>query len=135
MECVVKMGKNVITLVILLIASDDIAIDLLRGILLDFLIGVRNRKIAKEIYRQQSIRDKILLSFIKQYLKEYISAFEFYHIVYMAELISLVPQYVVIIVFDSVKVIIALVIIKSILFILLRFQLDSFLKSKYCKGK
>ena len=87
------MSKAVVLYVVLLVLLDTIAISSLRRFLYDFLIGAGNRKTARKIYRQRSLKDRVFLGFIKSFLKSHRSVFDVYHWVYLVELVSLVPQY------------------------------------------
>lgn len=87
------MSKAVVLYVVLLVLLDTIAISSLRRFLYDFLIGAGNRKTARKIYRQRSLKDRVFLGFIKSFLKSHRSVFDVYHWIYLVELVSLVPQY------------------------------------------
>jgi len=87
------MSKAVVLYVVLLVLLDTIAISSLRRFLYDFLIGAGNRKTARKIYRQRSLKDRVFLGFIKSFLKSHRSVFDVYHWIYLMELVSLVPQY------------------------------------------
>lgn len=87
------MSKAVVLYVVLLVLLDTIAISSLRRFLYDFLIGAGNRKTARKIYRQRSLKDRVFLGFIKSFLKNHRSVFDVYHWIYLMELVSLVPQY------------------------------------------
>lgn len=87
------MSKAVVLYVVLLVLLDTIAISSLRRFLYDFLIGAGNRKTAGKIYRQRSLKDRVFLGFIKSFLKSHRSVFDVYHWIYLVELVSLVPQY------------------------------------------
>ncbi len=135
------MTKVVVLYVVLLALLDAIAISSLRSILNDFLIGARNRKSARKIYSQQSLQDRVLLGFIKSFLKSHILAFDVYHRVYLVEILSLVPQYVFLLAFymlygiQNKFLLFSLIAIKGLLNLILRFQVDSLMRSKYRNGK
>ena len=117
------MTKVVVSYVVLLALLDTIAISSLRRFLNDFLIGARNRKTAREIYSQQSLQDRVFLGFIKSFLKSHILAFDVYHWIYLVELLSL-------------KVLIfSLIALKGLLCLIIRFQVDSLMRSRYRNGK
>lgn len=65
------MTKVVVLYVVLLALLDTIAIRSLRRFLYDFLIGAGNRKTARDIYSQQSLKDRVFLGFIKSFLKSH----------------------------------------------------------------
>lgn len=91
------MGE-LIYLACAMILLDAITISDLRKFLLDFLRVKKSRKNAARIYSSQSFKEKIILSFIKNNLDKYISEFTLYHIIYIAVLYSLIPQYIIIII-------------------------------------
>lgn len=74
---------------------DAIIISDARHILLDFLIGQRNRKNANKIHAEQSFADKVKMGYIQPMLKKNASTFKKYHILYLSILYSLLPQYIV----------------------------------------
>ena len=75
-----------------LLLIDGIAIWDLRELLRDFLIGARNRKSMQKIHAQQSLWQRITLGYIFPYLKRYHRDFRFFRGLYLAELLSLLPQ-------------------------------------------
>ncbi len=75
-----------------LLLFDGIAIWDLRELLRDFLIGARNRKSMQKIHAQQSLWQRITLGYIFPYLKRYHRDFRFFRGLYLAELLSLLPQ-------------------------------------------
>lgn len=77
---------------------DFVTINDLRKFLLDFLRVKKSRHNANQVYATQSLRDKIMLSFIKAYLKKYIKEFTTFHRMYMVVIYTLIPQYVILIV-------------------------------------
>lgn len=135
------MTKVVVLYVVLLALLDTIAISSLRRFLNDFLIGARNRKTAREIYSQQSLQDRVFLGFIKSFLKSHILAFDVYHWIYLVELLSLVPQYVFLLAvymlygIQNKVLIFSLIAIKGLLCLIIRFQVDSLMRSRYRNGK
>ena len=84
----------IIILDVTMILMDRVLITDLRRLLLDFLIGARNRKSIRKIHKQQPLKERVTLSYIKSYLKEYQSDFKLYHTIYLIYLIFLVPQYI-----------------------------------------
>lgn len=135
------MSKAVVLYVVLLVLLDTIAIRSLRRFLYDFLIGAGNRKTARKIYRQRSLKDRVFLGFIKSFLKSHRSVFDVYHWIYLVELVSLVPQYATLLavyVLYGVQnniLIFSLIAVKGLLCLMVRFQVDSLMRSRYRNGK
>ena len=135
------MSKAVVLYVVLLVLLDTIAISSLRRFLYDFLIGAGNRKTARKIYRQRSLKDRVFLGFIKSFLKSHRSVFDVYHWIYLMELVSLVPQYAILLavyVLYGVQnniLIFSLIAVKGLLCLVIRFQVDSLMRSRYRIGK
>ena len=135
------MSKAVVLYVVLLALLDTIAISSLRRFLYDFLIGAGNRKTARKIYRQRSLKDRVFLGFIKSFLKSHRSVFDVYHWIYLMELVSLVPQYAILLtvyVLYGVQnniLIFSLIAVKALLCLMVRFQVDSLMRSRYRNGK
>lgn len=135
------MSKAVVLYVVLLVLLDTIAISSLRRFLYDFLIGAGNRKTARKIYRQRSLKDRVFLGFIKSFLKSHRSVFDVYHWIYLVELVSLVPQYAILLavyVLYGVQnniLIFSLIAVKGLLCLMVRFQVDSLMRSRYRNGK
>lgn len=135
------MSKAVVLYVVLLVLLDTIAISSLRRFLYDFLIGAGNRKTARKIYRQRSLKDRVFLGFIKSFLKSHRSVFDVYHWIYLMELVSLVPQYAILLavyVLYGVQnniLIFSLIAVKGLLCLMVRFQVDSLMRSRYRNGK
>ena len=125
----------------ILVLLDALAISSLRSLLLDFLIGARNQKSARKIYAQQSLKDRILMSFIKTFLKNHMSAFKVYNCIYLVELATLIPQYAILLIanmqygIQSLCLVFSLIGIKGLLNIFMRIQVDSLMRSKYRNGK
>lgn len=135
------MSKAVVLYVVLLVLLDTIAISSLRRFLYDFLIGAGNRKTARKIYRQRSLKNRVFLGFIKSFLKSHRSVFDVYHWIYLVELVSLVPQYAILLavyVLYGVQnniLIFSLIAVKGLLCLVIRFQVDSLMRSRYRNGK
>ena len=135
------MSKAVVLYVVLLVLLDTIAISSLRRFLYDFLIGAGNRKTARKIYRQRSLKDRVFPGFIKSFLKSHRSVFDVYHWIYLVELVSLVPQYAILLavyVLYGVQnniLIFSLIAVKGLLCLVIRFQVDSLMRSRYRNGK
>ena len=96
---VVDMEKLFILTYFLLVVLDKVVISDARRLLLDFLIGQRNRKNAKAIHAEQSFADRVKMGYILPMLKKYKEAFKKYHTLYLVILYSLIPQYVTVILF------------------------------------
>lgn len=135
------MTKVVVLYVVILALLDAVAISSLRRFLNDFLIGARNRKSARKICSQQSLKDRVFLGFIKSFLKSHRLAFNVYHWIYLVELVSLVPQYVILLAvymlygMQNNVLILSLIAIKGLLCLIIRFQVDSLMRSRYRNGK
>ena len=129
------MFRNRILLYALLFISDSIAIDFLRHLLMDFMIGARNKRIARAIYNQQSLMNKVSLGFIRQYLTSYLAAFRVHHTLYIMELLTLLPQYIVLLATDNNHYLCFCIVLKTSLFIYVRLRFDSLRRSKYRKNK
>lgn len=125
----------------ILLLMDVILVSDLRRLLLDFLVGQRNRKTMIRIHKNQHLKDRITLSYIKPLLKRYISNFQFYHIIYMIVIISFFPQNIIIIIIHIILknkvryVLYLLLCVKAFALILIRLQYDSSRISKYAKKK
>lgn len=118
----------------LLYVIDSSNIDFIRQLLLDFLIGARNRKIAKEIYRNKTVKEKVLLHFIRGYLTDFTVAFDVYYTIYIIELFSLIFQSVIVLI-GNITLLHICIVIKVALLVHLRLQFNALRKSKYCNGK
>lgn len=135
------MTEVVVLYVVLLALLDTIAISSLRRFLYDFLIGAGNRKTARDIYSQQSLKDRVFLGFIKSFLKSHRLAFDVYHWIYLVESVSLVPQYAILLAvymlygIQNNVLIFSLIAIKGLLCLIIRFQVDSLMRSRYRNGK
>lgn len=135
------MTKIVLLFDVMLLLADAIAVDILRQFLRDFLIGQRNPKSARKIYEAQSPKDRFTLGFIKNHLTRYQKDFKIYHGIYMAELYSLIPQFIIIILCNillwekSIYVTGGFIAVKMFLFAAIRVQMDSSMRSIYRRGK
>lgn len=125
------MIKIIVLCDILLVLMDCITVFSLRDFLIDFLIGVRNRKNAKKIHAQQTLKRRITLSYIKPLLKRHITAFTVHHLIYMIVITTLIPQYMIVFVcnfiygIDSRYIIYFVVGIKGLVNLIVRLQCDS----------
>ena len=93
------MEKLFILAYFLMIMLDKVVISDARRLLLDFLIGERNRKNAKKIHAEQNFSDRVKMGYILSILKKYTRTFRKYHILYLVILYSLIPQYITIVLF------------------------------------
>ena len=93
------MEKLFILAYFLMIMLDKVVISDARRLLLDFLVGQRNRKNAKKIHAEQNFSDRVKMGYILPLLKKYTAAFKKYHTLYLVILYSLIPQYITIILF------------------------------------
>ena len=124
---------------ILLLVLDWQLIYALRRIQFDFLIGARNRKSAYRIHAEQSPKDRFTLSYIQHQIKRDKYAFSFYQRCYFIELITLIPQYVLVFLshgffgMNSRYVLYVLNGIKLLAFFAVRLQMDGNWVSRYAK--
>ncbi len=89
-----KMKVVIYLLYFLIVLFDTIIIADARRLLLDFLIGRRNRKNAMRIHSEQTFKNKVHMGYIHPMLKNHQKIFKKYHILYLVVLYSLAPQYV-----------------------------------------
>ena len=89
------------TLFVLLVLLDCIDISDLRRLLIGILIHERNRKSANRIYKEQEPLARITLSYLPLHLKKNRQYFSRFYRLYHAELISLLPQYLLLILFTA----------------------------------
>lgn len=92
-----KMKNVIYLLYFLIVLFDAIIISDSRWLLLDFLIGQRNRKNAMQIHSEQTFKNRVHMGYIHPMLKKHQKTFKKYHILYLVVLYSLVPQYVAIV--------------------------------------
>ena len=92
-----KMKVFIYLLYFLIVLFDTIIISDSRRLLLDFLIGQRNRKNAMQIHSEQTFKNRVHMGYIHPMLKKHQKTFKKYHILYLVVLYSLVPQYVAIV--------------------------------------
>lgn len=64
----------------------------MRGILRDMLVGNRNGKAERRIYKKQTFRQRISLRYIFPYLKRYQQAYVLWHRRYVVQCAILVPE-------------------------------------------
>ena len=88
-----KMMVVVCLMYFLMVMLDIMIISDARHLLLDFLIGQRNRKNAMRIHSEQSLKDRLHMGYIQPMLKKHQNIFKKYHMLYLVVLYSLVPQY------------------------------------------
>ena len=90
---VADMEKLFFLAYFLMIMLDIIVISDARRLLLDFLIGERNRKNAKRIHAEQSFSDRVKMGYILPMLKKYTRTFRKYHILYLVILYYMLLLY------------------------------------------
>lgn len=131
------MGEITVVCAVLILLLDVLIIVFVRDLLMDFLIGKAGRKKAKSIHRAQNMISKIDMKYITSYLNNYKKEFKKYHLIYLSELISVIPQYLLIGLmllseFDKSVYIVGLIcIIKMIVFLIVRFPSWPNYKSKF----
>ncbi len=124
-----------------LVCLDSIVITDLRRFLFNFLIGWRNRKFVNKLHKQQPLIQRITLAYLEPYLKQYVKEFRRYQKLYVLVLYTLVPQYVILIICNlvmgakSMYVLAGFALIKLMIALVIRFQTDSSLVSRYRKKK
>ena len=123
--------------VFLLLLGDLVVFSSWRKFLQDFLAGNKNRKSARKIYAQQTIKGKILLDYIYPLLEFNQDIFKAYYRIYACLVVTLIPQYVISIVLlifftrASGYFFGLVVFLKIVLFLVVRFQTDASRNSKY----
>ena len=126
-----------------IILTDFLCVHWLRDLLLDFLVGARNRKNAYAIHDAQSYDDRLTMNYIGGMIRRYQREFRFWLRVYHGFLIALLPKYAILIalavVFDAGKPFrIALYVMVGLGFLFLaaiRLQFDSSRVSRFAKKK
>lgn len=88
-----KIKVVIYLLYFLIVLFDTIIISDARRLLLDFLIGQRNRKNAMQIHSEQTFKSRVHMGYIHPMLKKHQKTFKKYHMLYLVILYSLVPQY------------------------------------------
>ena len=110
--------KNIIALIYFaIVLFDVITVSDARRLLLDFLIRQRNRKNARKIHSEQSLKNKIHMGYIQPMLKKNKEAFRKYHMLYLANIYSLIPQYVAVCLFHFLLPNIILYVVGTLLLI------------------
>lgn len=79
--------KKILLLLLFTMILDGITITDLRNFLIQFIMVKRNQKAAKKIYKEQSVKNKFFLSFIRDLLTQNKSAFNFFHKLYLLTLL------------------------------------------------
>ena len=136
-----KMKVVIYLFYFLLVLFDIIIISDARRILLDFLIGQRNRKNAIQIHSEQTFKNRVHMGYIYPMLNNHQKTFKKYHILYLLVLCSLVPQYVTIVLIQTlvpniIKYIVAFcLIVRLLLAIFYRLELGPQRISVYAKKK
>lgn len=137
------MEKTLLLLGLLILLLDCTSLHWLRDLLLDFLVGARNRKNARRIHDAQRYEDRLTMGYIGGMLKRYQREFRFYLRLYHGFLISLLPKYGVLlalaVIFDAGKPFrIALYCFTGLgllFFLLIRLQFDSLHTSRFARKK
>ena len=133
------MNKLMLVSDFALLLFDGIAIWDLRELLRDFLIGARNRKSMQKIHAQQSLQQRITLGYIFPHLKRYQRDFRFFRGLYLAELLSLLPQMAVLLYlqlsgYPSAQIVLYVFLgIKACICLFLRLQQDAQHRTKYSR--
>ena len=83
------LSENWIFLFIVLVINNG-NISCIRGILRDMLVGNRNGKAERRIYKKQTLRQRISLRYIFPYLKRYQQAYVVQYAILVPEIITLV---------------------------------------------
>jgi len=123
-----------------LLVWDLVTISSLRDFLLDFLRVKKSKNDAKRLYNMQTIRERITLSFIKENLERYVKEFTRFHWIYKAVLYTIIPQYIILIVCNillemkSMYVLSFFALLKLIVFLMVRVNIDANRVSKYRKN-
>ena len=89
-----KMQKILLISYFIMAMLDILNLSDARKLLLDFLIGQRNRKNAMKIHSEQRFKDRINMGYIYPMLKKHKPIFRKYHMLYLVMLSSIIPQYV-----------------------------------------
>lgn len=122
-----------------LCALDFIVISSLRRFLVDFLLACRNKKYVKKIHTEQLLINRITLDYIQPLLQKNVSIFRRYQKLYMVILYTILPQYIILLIsnfligMNSLYILALFAIIKLIIALVIRFQTDSLLISRYRK--
>lgn len=85
------LSENWIFLFIVLVINNG-NISCMRGILRDMLVGNRNGKAERRIYKKQTLRQRISLRYIFPYLKRSRQAYVLWHRRYVVQYAILVPE-------------------------------------------
>ena len=131
--------RDLLLLLLLLILIDLAVIPALRSFLWDFLMIRRNKQGMKRNLSLQTKWDRITLNYIGVQLTQHQCAFQFWHGIYLAVIYSILPQYLLVgialLFFDTIAAYIIgfFVIIKTLLGLAVRLNMDSNLVSKYSK--
>ena len=75
--------------------TDSLIVDYLRELLWGMLQAKRNRKAVMRIHKEQAFRQRMTMSYIGPLLSQYHAEYQRWHRLYLARLITLLPQYVV----------------------------------------
>lgn len=130
--------RLIIIIYIGFLLSDLILFHDFRKLIYSFLLSKRNRKGAEKIHSEQSFRARFTLSYIKDYAV-YPKEYAFFHGLYKASMIWLLPQYMILtlvaIFWNDYFLLFALIfgIIKIILFIIVSLQFNANRISRFDK--
>lgn len=130
--------KIIVAIYIVFILSDIILFFDLRKLIYSFLLSKRNRKGAEKIHSEQSGWARFTLSYIKDYAV-YPKEYAFFHGLYKASMIWLLPQYMILtlvaIFWNDYFLLSAIIfgIIKIILFIIVSLQFNANRISRFDK--
>lgn len=100
----------------LLVINDNLFWSNSRTLLISFLHTKRNEKGAMKIHKAQTRKNRLLLSYIKDYAV-YEKEFRFFYKIWIIFLITLIPQYVSVIIANILSVKVAIIMIWIIAFI------------------
>lgn len=131
--------RTVIAFYAVAVCADELVIYHFRELLLSFLMSKHNRKKAQRIHKEQPIRDRITMAYIGPMLQKNTQQYYFYQRLYIADLVTLIPQYLLILLFhfllgNGVWIPLCVVsAIKGLLFLFLRFQFNAHHISRYDK--
>ena len=116
---------------------DLITISAARRFLFDFLIQQRNRKSVRKLHAKQQLKDRITLSYIVPLLTKNTSVCILYQKIYMIIIYTLVPQYIILLICNSLMkikslyVLIVFASIKLVVAIIIRLHTNANLVSRY----
>lgn len=125
------MNRFAMAYFLLLTATDLSMITDIRNFLLQFAVGTVNRESADIIGKFKYFLSSICLDYLKPYVQDHKKIFNLFRYIYLAEIITIVPQYITVIVLgvlDKIHFSIPYfipVIVKTIILFSVRSQEDS----------